>query len=172
MAATKDMQKRHKVELVAAGYAQTRGRSYKSPRTGKAFYGCTLRCSKAVKVIHGTLRTKSETRAELAGIVEGLKRLKNSTEAVTVYTANRRLREDLSEMNNRKVCDSTHNWVPERNSDLWHEFQDLANRFKIKPAPTNAGRDVDYQSALEAAKRNNPVGEVRIESPSPNRYER
>lgn len=149
------------VELTVAGYCETIGpkRDRRSrddvfeKRTGRAGYGCVLRCDKAVKVIRNTLKTKSESRAVLTGIVEGLKKLHNPG-SVAIYTRDGYLDNDLAAM--EKVLSRAHPnslvWYPERNGDLWREFVEVARHWPISFRSVELKYDRDHHRAVRAAK--------------------
>lgn len=150
------------VELTVAGYCETigpkrdrRSRDTKvfEKRTGRAGFGCVLRCDKAVKVIENGLTTKSETRATLAGIVAGLRALRNPG-AVSIYTVNDYLDKDLVVMEKqlRRAHPTGLYWYPDKNTDLWRDFVELIKDHPLSLRCVELKYDKDFYLARSVAR--------------------
>jgi ribonuclease HI len=105
------------------------------------------------------LRTKSEFRAELAGIVAGLRKLKNPG-WVLISTRNSYLKDEMVRVLRcvrqtvrlmKEYPVDGRFWRPDKNSDLWEEFGELAKGFAISVKLTSSKHDEDYKRAQSAA---------------------
>lgn len=123
-------------------------------RTGRAGYGCVLRCGDLVKIVRNSLTTTSPARAELAGIVEGLRRLRRPG-LVRIYRYDSCTTWQLGTLL-RKPSQSNLNEfpLPEENIDLWRDFVELTRtrRTELRMALDRLVNK-DYDRALSAARR-------------------
>lgn len=107
-----------------------------------------------MKVIRNSLATTSDSRAELAGIVEGLRRLRNPG-LVRIYKQDLCTNVYLDKYLPAPSPIALNEFrLPEEDVDLWRDFIELAKNCRIELGMARHPLlDKDYDRALSAARR-------------------